>query len=401
MPPFLVLYTINPLMSLILAFRTGNYKIIRIVMTLFIGFSGTCIYYMGDNQRYRDKFFKLNQLVPSWDQFASGFYNDAGKLDVYVHFIIYFLSLFTANEKILFGIFGLIFGYFFSSNLILILNYSDYNNNKLRIILIYILSFCFIYPFWSGLNAVRFPLATHLFFWSYVMFLKKNDYRYLFGIFMSVFIHFSYIYFCLIIFIFIFLRIYNYQKLLYIYFAVSFIPVFEFEVIKSAITVYLPNFYESKVDDYTSDHFILERTQISENWSIFKILSENLLLYITPILISVIYFSREKSQFSKILNNILSLILFLYGTTNYISSIPSIERFYMPIFMFSFLLFAHFLGKYGANLFFKIATVPLFFILIFDIRKGLDFITPNHIIGNLFFSFLRITDDINLYKLIF
>ena len=118
-----------------------------------------------DSSRYVTKLKELYNTPLNWDVFIANFYSEeSSTVDIYQPLLTYILSLVTDNGNILFAVFGILFGYFYSRNIWLLLDYSK-NQRMTRVMIAIIVTFSCVIGFWN-LNGVRMWTAAHMFFYG-------------------------------------------------------------------------------------------------------------------------------------------------------------------------------------------------------------------------------------------
>ena len=113
---------------------------------------------------------------------------DKGEFDFYIVVVTYIVSIFTDNYVYLTLVFAIVFGYFSSRNIKLLLENS---NPSFGFIAILILLFFFVNPIFN-INGVRFYTALQMFTYGFLHFIIKKDKKYLVFCFLTPIIHFSF-----------------------------------------------------------------------------------------------------------------------------------------------------------------------------------------------------------------
>jgi len=398
---FLFVFFLNPFVATIRALRTLNEKAIVFGVTLFMGFFGTTTFFYGDNQRYRDAFFVMHEQVLSWDNFINTFYDGETTFDVAIPLISYAVSLFTGNEKILFAIFGLIFGYFFSKNIVLSLQISKYKDSKSKMVLFFVIIFSFIYPFWAGTNAVRFVIANTMFFYFLFQYITSEKKVYLLYLFIPTLFHFSFIIPIFITYFYLLSNVKKQIKFLFVFFIISLVLVdFAFEPMKNIVSTYTPSFLNTKVNAYTSDFYIEHVDGIKATKSWHSLYYFKVFRFTIGVLIIHLYFYRKKISNNPQFNAFFPLLLFYFSFANIISVIQGLDRFLQLAYMFSIVCILIFLSQIRNDKIFKITLLPLTFWFVVIIRTGFDFVTVGTIISNPVLAFYGFLDDFNLRQFI-
>ncbi|MEQ8530260.1 MAG: hypothetical protein RIB86_00280, partial [Imperialibacter sp.] len=121
----LVLFLINPFAGFIHGFLFSHEKWSKNAVWLFVIFYGfTMVKPDGmDSARYVQK-LQTNYYGTDWQSFKDGFYSATGEqVDIYEPTIVFFISRITDSGDALFAVFGLVFGFFYSRNLWMVLRY--------------------------------------------------------------------------------------------------------------------------------------------------------------------------------------------------------------------------------------------------------------------------------------
>ncbi len=253
--------------------------------------------------------------------------------------LLYIISKFTDNQSVLFAIYGLIFGYFYSRNLWFVL---DKIQGKIPTpIFIFILTFALICPIWL-INGFRMWAATHIFIFGLLPYLIDGKKNRLWWSFLSIFFHFSFVFPVLILIGYILLK--NKVVFYFIFFVVtSFISEINLENIRG-LFIYLPNFLQSRIV-YTSINYSETIQQAMETASWFIIYSEKLFRWLIYAFIVLVFFTgRYNLRKSPELLNLFSFGLWMFAWANLARLIPSGGRFIviatsiMTIFIIFYLL---------------------------------------------------------------
>lgn len=185
-----------------MAIKNGGRRAVVLGGTIFMGFLGSVFIYNSG----ADSTTHLEEVYHYYlDMSLFEFLSDVGSLlilqpvetsnDLYKHIISYVAgSVFGIPELIhVFG--GLLFGYFFTKSVLLVLESKP--RGKLGLLLIsFILVFLVVRSI-SALNSLRMWTAMWVFFYGALAYAKRGQGRYLWIIALSIFIHFSYLLFSL------------------------------------------------------------------------------------------------------------------------------------------------------------------------------------------------------------
>lgn len=167
-----ILYVLSPFLAVLVAVRNYKSAWAKNVVWLFVAFYGYTIVISSegiDAASYRNYFIQMVQADLNWDIFSKMLYSDNGGYpDVVQPLITFMVSRFTADYKILFLMFALLFGYFYSRNIWFLLDRAGTSLKKLSIPII--ISFVLIVPFWQ-INGFRMWTAAHIFFYGAILYL--------------------------------------------------------------------------------------------------------------------------------------------------------------------------------------------------------------------------------------
>ena len=198
-------FLINPFLGVIEAFKNYKAPWAKNAVWLFIIFYGfTMVSPEGmDSSRYMLKLRYLHEQPLSFESFASSIYLTQDTVDLYEPTVTYIISRVTDNGSILFAVFGLIFGYFYSRNIWMLFEHLDIKANLLLYLMI--ITFAFVIGFWS-LTGVRMWTAAHIFFYGTSKYLIKSNKKGLLIAALSILVHFSFILPCIVLGVYLFRR---------------------------------------------------------------------------------------------------------------------------------------------------------------------------------------------------
>lgn len=381
-----ILFLIYPFLATLLALRHYRLGFSRNIIWLFVIFSGFTFVISsgGDALRYRDYFLDWTTTRITFSNFFQMLYSeDSGYLDIAVPLINFVLSRFTSNPHILFAVFGLIFGFFYSRNIWFLFNQSGPSVQWKNVV--YILTFAFIIGYWE-INGFRMWTAAHIFFYGvfqYVFQKRKNG---LWFAAISIFFHFSFMFPVGVLFIYI-LTGNRVSFFFWFYVITLFFLEIELSVVRDLLTNILPDIFQPTVSGFTSEEYIetlREETQ-TYNWRYFlygKSISWSVALLMT------VMFLKGKTFFEKNppLHSLFSFTLLFLAAANLISNVPSGGRFLSVGYIFAmacvFLYYQH-KGLSIIEKTLQFITIPL--LLFFCLGKfNISLITSNIllILGN-------------------
>jgi hypothetical protein len=309
------------------------------VLWLFVAFYGYSMVISDegmDANRYRDIFIALAHDNNVTQNFIGTLYTeDTSYVDAIQPLITYIVSRFTDNPRILFAVFGLIFGFFYSRNIWFMLEHSD---NEIKFSsFIYAFVFAITIGFWE-INGFRMWTAAHVFFFGTIHYLIDNKKTSILIASTSIFFHFSFLLPVVLLFIFIVLpkRI----SWFYIFFiSTFFLSLIEISAVSSKLTNFLPGFFHSKIEGYTSDAYIeaVAGEQLIRNWR-YHLYQQSVKWVVTGFISVLFFYGRSFFYRNQNYNLLFCFAMFIMSSINIVSNIPSISRFYSVAYLFVFAL---------------------------------------------------------------
>ena len=187
---FLV-FLIWPFLSVVFAIRNYRTSWAKNIVWLFVAYFGYTIVINDsiDASRYRDKFLFSASTGDEKKNIAVYEVGEKDSIDFLEPIISKAISSFTTNYKILFAVFGLIFGFFYSRNIWILLKYLESPIMFTGIILL--ITFLLINPFWN-LNGFRFYTASQVFIYGILLYFVEEKKSGIWFILSTFTIHFSF-----------------------------------------------------------------------------------------------------------------------------------------------------------------------------------------------------------------
>jgi hypothetical protein len=334
-----ILFFIHPLSALIIAFKNYRLPYTKNILWLFVIYYGFNIIISDqgmDANRYRDNFITLSSSEVNTRNFVSLLYQDESSyVDAVQPLITFFVSRLTNDPRILFAVFGFVFGYFYSRNIWFLLDRAC--NPIKNSSFIYIFVFSIIVGFWN-INGFRMWAAAHVFFFGAIQYILDNKKSGIFFAASSIFFHFAFMFPVSLFLTFIVMP--KKVPIFYWFFIVTFfISELDISLIGSILTKYLPSVFHQRIEGYTNISYaqaVAEELQ-SRNWR-FSFYSQSL-KYVSAGFLSLFYFFGMKFfKENRHHNSLFCFSLFFLGIINLVSNIPSVHRFYSVAFLFTFAL---------------------------------------------------------------
>ena len=385
---FFLLWLINPFISAWMLFR--NIKRISaigpyLLISFFFGFSFVLAPdSTADSIRYANELKQLYDIPVPFENYFSQIYNEEGsKIDIYQPLLTWLVSQFTGNYQWLFGIYALVFGYFWFKSIRLARLLLPNRLNSFFVLIL--LFFALINPIWS-INGVRMWTAVGVFFYGILTIHFLDNKKGYFLLIVSLFIHFSLVIALALYIGYRLLPTKNFRLLYIIYVLTFFIGELNLEVIRSYFEL-LPGFVQSR-QVYLNEEYALGIKESSVQLAIHIRLYNTLLKYVIIVMVSWIYFSflnKKAIKFSQF-TQFFSMTLIFSSFSNLASQIPSGGRFIvLSNLMVVFSLIWFLSDKVKGNIpkvFQKMSVLILLFIVIVQIRIGADYFGAFLFIGN-------------------
>jgi hypothetical protein len=382
----LVFFLLWPFGSLIHSLKNNKKIWAKNTFWIFCVFYGynLIIYSSGlDGYRYSSVFLSWGQQSWSFYDFINSLYTvDTRTVDIVEPLITYILSRFTDDTRILFAVYALVFGYFYSRNLWYLLERVEINKSIITII--FITTFSLIMPIYQ-ISAFRFATATHVFFYGVFPFLFDGNKRKIWIAVLSIFVHFTFI--SPVIILVLYSIFGNRYKIYFILFLLSLLLKEINQNIIKAQFEFLPAVFQFKSDAYlTSDAMIKQYEKISAtNWYIQyynKIL--NWVAYI--FIISLYIKARKKIIVNNRILSIFSFTMLFYSFVNIVNLMPQGIRFSnVGAFMFFFMVIYLVNEIELSSFILKLRTIIVPFLIVIiavAVRKGLDYTSLVTVLGN-------------------
>ncbi len=381
-----IFFLVSPFLGFIQAFKHYKEDWAKNSVWLFVIFYGYTMFRpeIMDSSRYVAKLKELYNSPLNWDIFVANFYSEeSSSVDIYQPLVTYILALFTDNGNILFAVFGILFGYFYSRNIWLLLDFSK-NQRINRNMIAIIAAFSCVIGFWT-LNGVRMWTAAHMFFYGAFLLLVYGNRKGIVIAALSILVHFSFVMPFAVLLFFYFVKIP--WRILYFFFIASFsISTLNVDSIRSRLESVAPDFLLPRVKSYTSEEYIevISDLNASGNWYITYYTT--FLNWYLVILFSFIYFSTAKSKtHNKSFSNLFGFSLLLMSIGNITSLLPSGGRYLLLAQLFGMALIYFYYVVFNDTAFKKWALVVspiLLFYIVVSIRISIDTVSLMTILTN-------------------
>ncbi|MBN1181565.1 MAG: EpsG family protein [Bacteroidales bacterium] len=327
-------------------------------------------------QEMRATGISMNELLGSF--YASG----SGDIDVLESLITFIVSRFTDNYRILFAVYGLIFGYFYSRNIWILINKTNGPITLFPTILL--MAFIVVVGIWD-INGFRYYTAVQIFMFGTLSFLLEGKKRKLWLAAVAILVHWSFLIAFTVLLVYFLSR--NQTKIYFILFVASFfVAALHMDLIRQWFDSYAPAMIRESRSGYLSEGYkeAIDRSYVGANWYLkghLEIIKWFIFISFSYIQLRGIRKVKENIQLFKLYN----FSLLFYAIVNVFSIVPSMGRFYavanMLCLAFLFLNIMMVQGNYPALLK-KLALPAMLIFIIVKFRMGFDFMGSSLLLGN-------------------
>ncbi|MDJ0646052.1 MAG: EpsG family protein [Flavobacteriaceae bacterium] len=321
-----VLFLIWPFFASLLSFKEykkGWAKNMVWLFVIFYGFTFVILDEGMDSNVYRENFLIYTLNDYSLSEFISTLYSESSKVDILQDLLSYLVSKVTDNYHILFALYGLVFGFFYSRNIWYLLSRALPHLKDINIIII--TCFVFVVGFWQ-INGFRFWTATHIFVFGMLPFLFENKKKYILVSALSVFVHFSFVVPLAIVLAYYFIG--NRLTIFFYFFVVTFfLNEIDISLIRDNL-FYLPDLFYDRTYSYLNEDYKIIRVEQRSTYNWYALYYRKFFNWVLFLLSIIIFYSGRKIMKQNYgLLQLFSFALLFFGLANILSSIPSGGRF--------------------------------------------------------------------------
>lgn len=319
----------------------------------------------------------------------SFFYSpETGELDIVQSLLIFLVSRLTSDHRILYAIFGLFFGFFYTRNVWLLITKTGKANNIFSGLLL--TGYIIAVTIWD-INGFRFYTAVHVFLYGLLPYFLQNDKKKLWASVFAILIHWSFVLPFIVFLLYILLK--NRPRVYFAFFIVStFITILEFQEIRILFENYAPAIIQESRSGYLNESYREGVTEnlMATNWYVRGHL-EGMKWFVFAA-VSILFFKgTAKLRKQPELFNLFNFALLFYSVFNVFNVVPSVVRFitignilFLSVFFLSVQLLENPFPKI-----LRLAGIPvLILFIIVRIRIGFDYTGILLFIGNPIISVL-------------
>lgn len=384
----LLVFFLWPFISVFLAFWNRKKVWAKNILWAFMVFYGLTFVVVDDGRdatKYRERFEEMSASTATVNKFITILFREETQyVDFLQPLISFFVSRFTSDYHILFGVFGFIFGYFYSRNIWFLLDRAQGKITFSQTAIVIV--FSFLVGFWQ-INGFRFWTAVHMFFFGVVPFLAEGNRKRLWVAFISPLLHFS---FLLPVICFIsFLLIGNKVK----YFFWSFLILLLLSTLKvnvfSAVASFVPAVYEKKAEAYTNEDYLADKSEgiAARNWYV-NFYDKGIRFARNVIVLSLGLFAFQRLSKVKVALSLLGFGLLFESFCLGLISVGSMARFLWlgDMFIFgAYFLFLNSVHSTKRDHQLSLLLLPSFLLfIVVSLRLASDSVNITTVIANLF-----------------
>lgn len=286
-----------------------------------------------DGQRYADELkMASGQSLNDMVHLLSNLYGEHDSVDIVQPLLTFFVSIFSSEHYLLFGVFAFVFGYFYLKSISLV--YKEYAISRTSNAFLFLFFLPWIIPIFE-INGFRMWTASWVFFYGTYQVVYKGKARFLWFALGASMIHFSFLSACVILLLYLLLKASIGQRIsLFMCLAVAtfFLSEMPLEPIRN-FAMSLGGGVQNRIG-YFSDSYIEQVGEQKENAVWFMKLAGPLLFYFLMIQVFVVYFQIKKFNVSGKFNNFFAFCLLFLSFSNVASLLPSGGRFKEVLFVF-------------------------------------------------------------------
>ncbi|MEN9790666.1 MAG: hypothetical protein RLZZ63_324 [Gemmatimonadota bacterium] len=382
---YFTLFLLNPFFAAVFSLARRNQRNLTLVAMCFCAFYGASqlISNEKDNGRYRDKFYEMHDRQVTWTSFRESLWDGQTTVDVAIPLISFVAALVTRNERILFAVFGIVFGFFYGRNLQFV--YSHLPRSKIPPFLALLVAVAaLVVPFWAGLSSVRMWMGAHVFFYGASRYMSYKQARYLLFVAAAGLVHFSFTVVALMFAAFYFTRLRRREGLWFALFVATFLfAEIGAGTVREIIRGYAPAIYESKAEAYTEGSYVEDYSELTKQRSWHARYYQPALFYSICFLLVLTYRrTRRRRILTDVERAFLSFAFVVFAFANSITFLPAGSRFYWVASLFAMIPIIKYYQHATSRTMIHLTTIPILFWLVVSIRDGFDLITLATIISN-------------------
>lgn len=344
-----------------------------------------------DGGRYVLRLIEWHNLGYSLKTLFGNYLVDQHTMDLYQQLITWAIAKVTDNGHVLFTLFAIIYGYFYSKNIWYILEKLPKNIPKQFFILITL--FFLISPIYF-INGARMWTALHVYVYAFMPYLLEKDKKRLWLLLLTPLIHFSYLYVMVIGYLYVLIP-YEFKTknklflcfVLVCFIITLFINSLNLNTVADVLVEYSPDAYSYRIEGYVNQNVLDKNIELlsHNNWYVAG--SSQIKYWCYAIILIILFpYIKNKFKYSDNLINYYIFTIIISGIANIMSLIPSGGRFQLLAQMFEvsiiILIISRIYKIQIINKFINIFLIVLIVPFIVEIRKIFNFYSITLLFGN-------------------
>ena len=352
---------------------------------------GTLLGDGADGGRYVLDMLQMRQSSTTLQDIFARYLKDPETMDLYFPIVALLVSSFTDNGHVLFAVFAIIFGFFYSRNIWYILE--KLPNKKLGNLFILVSLYFLVCPI-TQINGVRMWTALHVFVYALMPYLLDRDKSKMWLMLLCPFIHFSYLYVCIFVVVY-YLMPFRLKTKSTVFVTISLVLFvgsmlfnsLNLDAASGILKEYSPESYEGRISAYANQDYADSTSAVAalDNWYVAG--SGNILYWCYNLLqIALLPCIKRNFNNNGPIRHLYVFTLLLGAIANISALIPSGGRFQILSQMFKVPLIllvamnipkSDYFRKY-INVFSVLLLIPF----VVEMRKLLSFYSITAIFGN-------------------
>lgn len=319
----------NPFLALLLALKYPREVLAKNLVWVFIVFYGTVFYVAAgfglDGESYANQLRIMHETDFSLPDLASSFFAHRGAYqDFYQPIVTFLVSRFSGETWLLFGTFGIFFGYVYSRNVWFLVDRLPRRSGV--VVWLLILAFAFVVGIGEGLNGVRMWTALHVFVFGVLHYADRQDPRFLLVSLLSPLVHFSFLLPSAVLLAFLLLK--RFGAAIYVFFVASFfIAALDVALIRQALE-YLPlTMGERAISGYVDRAEMMYGASEVRRERVWFLTLNHTLVSAFIFLGATWLFLRKAHQRVDVIRFVFLFGMLVYGGVNLVDHVPSAGRF--------------------------------------------------------------------------
>lgn len=297
-----------------------------------------------DGQRYADELKRAaSQSRDDITHLLSNLYGEHDSVDIVQPLLTFLVSVFSSEHYLLFGVFAMVFGYFYLKSISAV--HKEYATSRTKNAFLFLFFLPWIIPIFE-INGFRMWTAAWVFFYGCYYVVYKGNMNYLWLALGSSMIHFSFLSAFAILLIYLLLRSFV-GKRISLFMALAIATFFLSELPLEPIRNFAMNFgggVQGRLG-YINDSYIEQVKEQKGNAAWFMKFAGPFLFYFLMVHVIAVYLYMKKFNVSEQFKSFFAFCLLFLSFANVASLLPSGGRFKAVLFVFILSMLVVFYSK--------------------------------------------------------